>query len=172
MKKRMIHQLVGAMDERDEYQQREIDRELAFSGVLLWYLSMGLMLIMIIADTAQQSFTVYPVLLFVINMVYAGYVTVSIKRKQLDESDTLNWREYEEKKKKLRSSSVKGGAVWMLFMLIMMEYVLPVLGGGEVALTGVRFMIWGMAAVVFAGLFYLFAVSRLNKPEEEDKVQH
>lgn len=171
MKERMIHQLVGALDERDEYQRKEIHRELAFSGVLLWYLSMGLMVAMIIADAARQTFTLYPILLFVMNMVYAGYVTVSVKRRQLDESDTVTWEEYESKKQKLRHSSVKGGGVWMLFMLIMMEYVLPVLGGGEAALTAVSFLIWGVAAVVFAGLLYLYAVSRLNKPQEEDDEQ-
>lgn len=169
MKERMIHQLVGALDKRDEYQEQEIHKELAFSGVLLWYLSMGLMLVMIIADTVQQSFTVYPVLLFVINMVYAGYVTMTVKRRQLDESDTMTWTEYNEKKKRLRRSSVKGGVVWMLFMLIMMEYVFPLLAGGDVAFTAVSVLIWAVSAAVFASLLYFYAIARLNKPEEEDE---
>lgn len=168
MKDKLLNQMVGAMDERDEYQKQEIHKEMAFSGIILWYLSMALMLFMVVWDTMQQAFTLYPVLLFVINMVYAGYMMVAVKKKQLDESDCATWDEYEEKKKKLKSSAIKGGIVWVLFMLIAMEYMLPVIGGNEVSLSIGSFVVWGVAGAVFSILYYGFSKSRLNKPIEEE----
>ena len=42
MKTKIFNHFIGAIDARDEYQQQEIYKELAFTGILLYYVTMTL----------------------------------------------------------------------------------------------------------------------------------
>ncbi|MDV2582383.1 hypothetical protein [Alkalibacillus haloalkaliphilus] len=55
MKNKVINHFVGTLDNRDECQQQEIYKELAFSGIILWYLTMLSMFVSLVIDTMQNT---------------------------------------------------------------------------------------------------------------------
>ena len=81
MKNKLLNHFIGVMDDRDEYQQQEIYKELAFSGMLLWSLSMLLMLVSIVIDTIQNTISFSTPALLMINMIYAFYITIRLLKR-------------------------------------------------------------------------------------------
>ncbi|WP_228409480.1 DUF3278 domain-containing protein [Radiobacillus deserti] len=163
MKNKILNRFVGVVDDRDEYQRSEIYKELAFSGILLWYLTMILMFISLIIDTIQHTLSFATPALFIINMAYAMMTVIKIRRKHLDETDCASEEEYEEKKKQLKKTSTLAGAQWGLFMLIFMEYVSPYLSTGEIDVSWWNVIIWIGGGVFFGMSLYLFSKSKLQK---------
>ncbi|MGX1724965.1 hypothetical protein [Bacillus haynesii] len=84
MKNQVLNRFIGAVDDRDEYQRYEIYKELAFSGVLLWYLSMLLMFISLIIDTIQNTLSFATPSLFMINMIYGAMIIIKMRKKHHD----------------------------------------------------------------------------------------
>ncbi|MGY0694570.1 DUF3278 domain-containing protein [Virgibacillus sp. FSP13] len=163
MKSKLLNRFIGALDERDEYQQQEIYKELAFSGMLLWCLTMLLMLISLVTDTIHNKLSFVTPSLFLINMVYAIFILVRLRKKHLDDTDCASIEEYEDKKKRLRKSSALAGILWGLFMLIMMQYLFPYLSTGEIDVSWQNILIWGIAGIFFGTALYWISKSKLKK---------
>ncbi|GGN53549.1 DUF3278 domain-containing protein [Oceanobacillus indicireducens] len=163
MRNKLINRFIGAIDDRDEYQQQEIYKELALSGMLLWYLTMLLMVVGLIVDTIHNKLSFLTPALFIINMVYAGIIMSRLRKKQLDDTDCASIEEYEEKKKRLKKSSTFGGVLWGLFMLIFMQYVFPYLSTGEIDVSWLKVLIWGIGGIFFGSMMYWFSKSKLQK---------
>lgn len=163
MKNKIINHFIGAIDNRNEYQQQEIYKELAFSGILLWYLTMSLMFISLIIDTIQNTLSLATPLLLVINMIYAIIVMIRIRKKHLDETDCASIEEYEEKRKQLKKASSLAGIQWGLFMLILMEYVSPYLSTGEIDVRWWGILTWALGGMFFGMIMYWLSKSKLKK---------
>lgn len=68
------------LDDRDEYQRNEIYEELAFSGILLWFLTTLLMVISFVMDVFQNSLSFTTIALIIINMVYVIIITIRLRK--------------------------------------------------------------------------------------------
>ncbi|MFC1283878.1 DUF3278 domain-containing protein [Bacillus paralicheniformis] len=163
MKNQILNRFIGAVDDRDEYQRYEIYKELAFSGVLLWYLSMLLMFISLIIDTIQNTLSFATPSLFMINMIYGAMIIIKMRKKHLDETDCASIEEYEEKKKRLKKTSFLAGFQWGLSMLVFMEYVSPYLSTGEINVSWWNILIWVLGGIFFGMTMYWFSKSKLQK---------
>ncbi|GAA0494101.1 hypothetical protein GCM10008986_20770 [Salinibacillus aidingensis] len=163
MKNKILNRFIGAVDDRDEYQRHEIYKELAFSGILLWYLTLFLMFISLIFDTIHNTLSFATPSLFIINMVYAGIVIVKIRRKNLDETDCASLEEYEEKKKQLKITSTLFAVQWGFFMLFFMEYVSPYISTGEIDVDWWDVVIWLIAGAFFGMTQYSISKSKIQK---------
>lgn len=163
MKDQLLNRFIGVLDDRDEYQRYEIYKELAFSGIMLWYLSMFLMFISLIIDTIHNTLSFATPSLLLINMVYALMTVIKIRKKQLDETDCASVEEYEEKKKQLKKASSLAGFQWGLFMLVFMEYVSPYLSTGEIDVSWWNILIWLLGGLFFGMTMYGVSKSKLQK---------
>lgn len=163
MKNKLIKRFIGAIDDRDEYQLQEIHKELAFSGILLWCLTMLLMFASLVVDTIHNTLTFITPALLIINMVYAIIVVSKLRKKRLDDTDCASIEEYKEKKKRLKKSSTIAGVAWGIFMFIFMQYIFPYLSIGEIDVSWWDVLIWVFAGVFFGTATYWFSRSKLRK---------
>ncbi|SET74291.1 Protein of unknown function [Salinibacillus kushneri] len=163
MREKLLNHFIGAVDNRDEYQQHEIYKELAFSGILLWYLSMLLMFVSLILDTIHNQFSLMTLLLFIINMVYATLIMTRLRKRQLDETDCASIEEYRDKRKRIKKSSILAGIQWGLFMFFIMQYLFPYLSTGEIVVNWVQTVIWGIGGILYGTLLYQISKSKLKK---------
>lgn len=163
MKNQILNRFIGVMDDRDEYQLFEIHKQLAFSGILLWYLSMILMFISLVIDTTQNTLSFSTPALLIINMVYAVMTLIRLRKKQLDETDCASIEEYEEKKKQLKKTSFIIGIQWGLFMIVFMGYVSPYLSTGEIDVSLPVILTYALGGIFFGGTMYWFSKSKLKK---------
>ncbi|MFB6649257.1 DUF3278 domain-containing protein [Bacillus toyonensis] len=160
---KLYNHFIGAMDERDEYQKQEINKELAFSGMILWYLNMIAMIIMLIVDTINNTMSIGTIITFVINMIYAGYLLRNIEKKKLNDTECTTKEEYLEKKKKLKIKSLKAGILWAFQMFILMCYIFPYLSSKTISVSLFDIIIWSGGGIFFGGCIYLIALSNLKK---------
>ncbi|RPF50654.1 DUF3278 domain-containing protein [Aquisalibacillus elongatus] len=163
MKQKLLKQFIGVLDDRDEYQKHEIYKELAFSGIVLWYLSMTLMFVSLVMDTMSNQISLVTVLLFLVNMVYAFMITIRIRKKGLDETDCESEEEYINKIKQLKKSSTLAGVFWGLTMLVLMDYIFPYISTGNITFNAVNLVTWALGGSVFGAVFYFVSKSRLKK---------
>lgn len=163
MRNKILNRFIGVQDDRDEYQLYEIHKELAFSGIMLWYLTILLMTISLIIDTIYNTLSFATPSLFIVNMIYAILTLIKIRKKQLDETDCASIEEYDKKKKQLKKSSFIAGIQWGLSMLILMEYVFPYLSTGKLNLEWWNVLIWLSGGMLFGITMYWFSKSKLQK---------
>lgn len=163
MKNKLLKRFIGAIDDRDEFQLQEIHKELAFSGILLWYLTMLLMFASLVVDTIHNTLTFITPALLIINMVYAINVVSKLRKKHLDDTDCASIEEYKEKKKRLKKSSTIAGVAWGIFMLILMQYIFPYLSTGDIDVSWWDVLIWIFAGVCFGTAIYWLSRSKLRK---------
>jgi len=163
MKNKLLNHFIGVMDDRDEYQQQEIYKELAFSGVLLWYLSMLLMLVSIVVDTVQNTMSFSTPALLIINMIYAFYITIRMRKKEVDSTDCASIEEYEEKKKYLKKKCTFGGIIVSLTVLLFNQYLFPYLSTGEINTSWANLLSGVIAGLFFGFVMYWFSKSKLQK---------
>lgn len=163
MNKKLLNLFIGAIDERDEYQQQEIYKEFAFSGIVLWFFTMLLMFLSIVLDTIHDQLSFITLSLLAINMLYAIYVTRRLQKKQLHSTDCASLEEYKEKKKRLKKSSALAGSLWSIFMVIVMQYLFPYLSTGEINVSWANILTWFVAGGAFSVALYWFSKSKLIK---------
>ncbi|MES5849433.1 MULTISPECIES: DUF3278 domain-containing protein [unclassified Bacillus cereus group] len=160
---KLYKHFIGAIDERDEYQKQEINKELAFSGMILWYLNMIAMFIMLIVDTINNTMSIGTIITFIINMIYAGYLIRNIEKKKLNDTECTTKEEYLEKKKKLKKQSLKAGIYFSFQMFILMCYIFPYLSSGTISISLFDIIIWSGGGIFFGVSIYLVALSNLKK---------
>ncbi|MFA9560157.1 hypothetical protein ACERII_22840 [Evansella sp. AB-rgal1] len=163
MKNNILNSFIGVVDDRDEYQRHEIYKELAYSGIVLWHLTMLLMFVSLIIDTIQKTSSFATLALFIINMIYAIMTIIKLGKKNLDETDCASIEEYEEKKKQLKKMSIIGGFQWGLFMIFLLEYVLPYLRNGVLDVSWFNVVVWSIGGMFFGLITYWFSRSKLKK---------
>ncbi|WP_106768750.1 hypothetical protein [Paenibacillus faecalis] len=163
MKNQILNRFIGVIDERDEYQLQEIYKELAYSGILLWGLSVLVMFVSLIIDTINNELSFSTPALFIINMIYATMVTARLRKKQLDATDCVSMDEYIEKKNLLKKSAVFAGIQWGLSMIILMEFIFPYLSTGEINVRWWSLFIWTLVGMISGVIFYRFLKSKLKK---------
>lgn len=163
MKHQIFNHFIGAIDERDEYQQQEIYKELAFTGILLYYMTMLLMMISFIIDLVQQTFSIMSPVLLVVNIVYSYLIMIRLNKKEWMVTDCATPEEYEMNVRKLKRSSTLAGINWGLLMLLWMEYLMPFISREEIMFSWIDLVIWTIGGAVFGVAMYYFAKSKLEK---------
>ncbi|MER1956652.1 MAG: DUF3278 domain-containing protein [Solibacillus sp.] len=118
MKNQIFNHFIGAIDARDEYQQQEIYKELAFSGIILYYLLMLLMGTSLIIDLLQQTFSLITPILLIVTIGYSGFLMKRLNKKELMVTDCATPEEYEMNVHRLKRSSTLIGISWGLMMLL------------------------------------------------------
>ena len=166
MKNQIFNHFIGAIDERDEYQQQEIYKELAFSGILLYYTTMLLMMISFIIDLVTQSFSFITPILLVVNIGYSFLIVMRTNKKEWMSTDCATPEEYAMNIQKLKRSNTFVGICWGLMMLFWMEYLMPLISGEEVSFSWIGLISWGIGGVLFGVAMYYFAKSKLEKHYE------
>lgn len=162
-KEKIYTNFIGAMSERDEYQKQEINKELAFAGVGLWYLNMLAMFIMLVIDTMNQTTSIGTIIIFFINIIYANYIIIKMKKGNLNETECGTKEEFLEKKKILRNSSIKAGISWGLQMFVFMCYVFPYLSSEKISISSFDIFIWSGAGLFFGLSMYGLSMLNLKK---------
>ena len=163
MKNQIFNHFIGAIDARDEYQQQEIYKELAFTGILLYYMTMALMMISLINDLVQQTFSIMTPILLVVNIGYSALIMKRLNKKEWMATDCATPEEYELNVRKLKRSSTFAGISWGLAMLLWMEYLMPLISREEVSFSWIGVISWGIGGVFFGVAIYFVSKSRLEK---------
>lgn len=163
MKNKLLKRVIGFMDERDEYQLQEINKDLAFSGMILWILMMLLMLISLILDVIHDTFTFITAALLVVNMVYAIMVFSKVRRKGLDNTDCANVEEYEMKKQQVQKGAVRAGIFFTIAMIIFTGFVTPSLTAGKIELDWFSALTFIVLGPLYGVGIYLVGKSKLEK---------
>ncbi|MCG2353485.1 DUF3278 domain-containing protein [Staphylococcus epidermidis] len=163
MKNKFLKYFINTVDDRDEYQLREIYKELAFSGILLWYLTLLVMFISLIIDTINNTLNFSTIALFLLVMVYSINIVLKLRKKRLDDTDCASLEEYKDKKEKLKKKSTIAGITWGVFMFIMMQYIFLFLSYGSIDVSWWDVLIWGIAGLAFGTIIYWSSVSKLQK---------
>lgn len=163
MKNKFLKYFINTVNDRDEYQLREIYKELAFSGILLWYLTLLIMFISLIIDTVNNTLNFSTIALFLLVMVYSINIVLRLRKKRLDDTDCASLEEYKDKKEKLKKKSTIAGITWAVFMFIMMQYIFPFLSYGSIDVSWWGVLIWGIAGLAFGTIIYWSSVSKLQK---------
>jgi len=168
LKDSILNHFIGAVDDRDEYQKQEIYKELALSGIIFYHLSMLLMVVSIVIDTFNNEMSIITPILLILNVGYSGYIGYRLSKKRLDTSDCATPEEYDAKKAKLKRSCTSAGIQWGLWMIIMMEYVLPLIGGEDLSLSWFNMTAWAIGGIAFGFFLYLVSKSKLQKQFNEE----
>ena len=163
MKNQILNRFIGVIDNRDEYQTQEIYKELAFSGMLLWGLTMLLMFISLVIDTIKNEVSFITLALLIVNLVYSSLLMVRLNRKQLDNSDCATIEEYNAKKSRLKRACTIAGIQWGLFMVILMEYIFPFLSKEAIQLSWINILIWFAGGLFFGIVMYAISKAKLKK---------
>lgn len=164
MKDQILNRFVGTMSDRDEYQKQEIYKELAYSGILLYWLCIFLMFICLLVDTYHHTLSVGTIGLLVIVMGYSVVFLQRIRKKQLDITEFTSEEEYKAAVGKLLKNSIKGGLLWGIQMFILMQYILPYIADGEIKPSWYTFLIFVVfGSTFFGGAIYLLAKSKMKK---------
>lgn len=167
MKEQIINRFIGVIDNRDEYQKQEIFKELAFSGIILYFFTIILMVGSFVIDTINNEISLITPALIILNIAYAGFITMRLNKKQLDVTDCVTPEEYELKKSKLKKSSTFAGLQWGLSMLLLMEYIFPLIGREKITFSWIQVIPWCLGGVAFGVCIYAFSNSKLRKHYEE-----
>jgi len=163
LKDSILNYFIGAFDERDEYQKQEIYKELALSGIIFYYLSMLLMLVSLVIDTFNNEMSIITPILVILNVGYSGYIGYRLRKKQLDTSDCATPEEYDAKKAKLKRSCIIASIHWGFWMIVMMEYILPFIGGDDLSLSWFNMIAWIIGGIAFGFFLYLISKAKLQK---------
>ena len=168
MKDSILNHFIGAVDDRDEYQKQEIYKELALSGIIFYHLSMLLMVVSIVIDTFNNEMSIITPILLILNVGYSGYIGYRLSKKRLDTSDCATPEEYDAKKAQLKRSCMIASMQWVLWMIIMMEYVLPFIGGENLSLSWIPMLAWLIGGIVLGFFLYFVSKSKLQKQFNEE----
>lgn len=163
MKNKFLKYFINTVDDRDEYQLREIYKELAFSGILLWYLTLLIMFISLIIDTVNNTLNFSTIALFLLVMVYSINIVLRLRKKRLDDTDCASFEEYKDKKEKLKKKIynrrynvgclyVHYGAVYFSFFILWLD-----------RRKLVRCLDMGNSGLAFGTIIYWSSVSKLQK---------
>ena len=163
MNNKLLNRFIGNLDDRDEYQKQEIYKELAFWGVLLWTSTMLLMFASFIADTIRNSLSFITIALLIINMLYAGILTIRLRKNHLDETDCATMEEYEIKKRRLRKSSLLAGSVFGILLIFFNLYLFPYLSSGTIEFSLFTLSVSVITAIGYGMAMYYVAKSKLKK---------
>jgi len=163
MNNKLLNRFIGNLDDRDEYQKQEIYKELAFWGVLLWTSTMLLMFASFIADTIRNSLSFITIALLIINMLYAGILTIRLRKNHLDETDCSTMEEYEIKKRRLRKSSLLAGSVFGILLIFFNLYLFPYLSSGTIEFSLFTLSVSVITAIGYGIAMYYVAKSKLKK---------
>lgn len=163
MKDSILNHFIGAFDKRDEYQKQEIYKELALSGIIFYYLSMLLMLVSLVIDTFNNEMSIITPILVILNVGYSGYIGYRLRKKQLDTSDCATPEEYDVKKAKLIRSCIIVSIQWGFWMIVMMEFILPFIGGEKLSLSWISMLAWILGGLALGLFLYLLSKSKLQK---------
>ncbi|MEK4532145.1 hypothetical protein [Solibacillus sp. FSL K6-1554] len=163
MKNQIFNHFIGAIDTRDEYQQQEIYKELAFTGILLYYVTIVLMMVSLITDLVQQTVSIMTPILLIVNIGYSILIMKRINKKEWMATDCATPEEYEINVRRLKRSSTFGGISWGLMMLLFMEYLMPLISREEISFSWIGVISWGIGGALFGTAIYYISKSKLVK---------
>lgn len=163
LEKKLFKHYIGYLDERDEYQQSVIYETLAKVNMYSFYLITILMMGSLVIDSINHRFTFGTIALFFIQQFNAYFITIKIRKSDVDTTEFYDNATYMLQLKKLKKQAIMAGVRWALSMLIMMEYIFPALEGEQIRLSLFSVIIWGLAGVFFGGSMYLFGRLKLTR---------
>ncbi|KUP26412.1 hypothetical protein [Paenibacillus sp. DMB5] len=91
----MLKPFIGYLEERDEYQQGEIHKILAGACMYAFFLTTGLMLISLVIDTLNHSFTFGTVALFLVNQFLSYFIMFRLRKTGIAETEFEIEADYE-----------------------------------------------------------------------------
>ena len=94
---------------------------------------MALMVISLINDLVQQTFSIMTPILLVVNIGYSALIMKRLNKKEWMATDRATPEEYEMNVHKLKRSSTLAGISWGLMMLLWMEYLMPLISREEIS---------------------------------------
>lgn len=163
LEEKLFKHYIGYLDERDEYQQSVIYKTLAKVNMYSFYLISLLMMVSLIFDSVNHRFTFGTVALFFIQQFNAYYISIKLRKSGVDTTEFDDNTTYLIQLKKLKKQSIMAGTQWGIWMLIMMDYIFPVLEGEKIEGGLISVIIWTCGGAFFGGAMYLFGKLKLTK---------
>lgn len=163
----MLKHFVGYIEDRDEYQQGVINKVLAKACMYIFFLTTILMLISLIIDTMNHTFTFGTIALLIVQQFVSYYVFTKLKKAGITDSEYDIEADYKIKINQLKRGCLIAGAQWGFIMLVLMEFLLPTLAGEEVRLDLVSCGIWIVAGGVFGTVLYFMQRKNIKMVKEE-----
>ncbi|MEK5447620.1 DUF3278 domain-containing protein [Paenibacillus sp. FSL R7-0331] len=167
LEKRMLKPFVGYLEERDEYQQGEIHKILASACMHAFYVTTALMLISLIVDTINGTFTFGTIALFIVNQFVAYYIQIRLKKTGIAETEYDAEADYERTILRLKKKFIFAGAQWGFTMLILMEFLLPALAGEKLEIHLFSILIWLLAGAAFGICTYFLQKRNIKMFKEK-----
>lgn len=162
LEEKLFKHYIGYLDERDEYQQSVIYKTIAKVNMYSFYLISILMIGSLIFDSVNHRITFGTVALFFIQQFNAYYILIKLRKNGVDETEFYDNTTYLLQLKKFKKQSVMAGTQWGLFMLIMMDYIFPVLEGEQIRIDLISVIIWIFGGAFFGGAMYLFRKRKIT----------
>ncbi|MEK4848316.1 DUF3278 domain-containing protein [Paenibacillus sp. FSL H7-0756] len=163
IEKRMLKPFIGYSEERDEYQRAEIHRILAVACMQALYLTSGLMLISLIIDTLNHTFTFGTMALFIVQQFVAYYILIRLRKTGVAETEYDTDADYEQIIKALKKKFFLAGAQWGITMFVLMEFLFPALAGDKIDIRLFNILIWCTAGAAFGIITYFLQKRNIKK---------
>lgn len=155
---RMKRRLLGRRQALDDGERQRLDRVLADGAILVfYYLGTVLMVISLVVDAyTHQRITVSfgTAALLGIQLVFSMYVIRASKKAGLSAPEPLPSSDHALAHKRLKCESLLAGLGWGIFMMLVMNVLLPWLAGQPVKQDLFQWLIWFVGGSVFGWLMY------------------
>lgn len=163
LEKKMLKPFVGYLEERDEYQQGEIYKILAGACMHAFYLTTVLMLISLIVDTMNRTFSFGTIALFIVNQLVSYYILFRLRKTGIAETEYDIEADYQKTIKTLKKKFTLAGIQWGFTMIVLMEFLLPALAGEELKIRWSSLLIWFIGGAAFGVVTYFLQKRNIKK---------
>lgn len=163
LEEKLFNRYIGFIDERDEYQKSVIYKTLAKLNMYSFYLISILMLISLIFDTISHRFTFGTFALFFIQQFNAYYILIKLRKSGVDITEVYDNITYLKQLKRLKKQSIIAGIQWAFFMIIMNNYIFPMISSGDIIVNTKSVVIWSLGGLFFGVVIYFLGKGKLKK---------
>ncbi|MDO4904569.1 MAG: DUF3278 domain-containing protein [Lautropia sp.] len=161
LEQRLKRRLIGGRGPLDEGKEREINQVLAGLATWSFYLTTGLMLISLLVDVhgwdARHHRVSFGTLaLLALQQFSAYYLFIRMRKSDVLDCRVASDTDYRRELLLLRRSSAWSGLGWGVWMMAMMNWLLPMIADEPVKTGFVHYVIWLAGGVVFGWIMYVW----------------
>lgn len=158
----MYKRFIG-FDNRDEYQEKEINKKLALGCIFSFYLLIIFTAISLVVDTINHTISFGTIALFLLLEFISIYVFIGFRKSKVDTTECYSEEEYKLEIKKLKKSNLFGGIFWGISMFVFMEMLRPFLTGESFYINFFNILVWSIGGFIFGTAMYFIEKRKLKK---------
>ncbi|HHX68093.1 MAG: DUF3278 domain-containing protein [Miniphocaeibacter sp.] len=159
----LYKRFIGFNNNRDEYQEKEINKKLALGYIFAFYMILVLMMISFIIDTVNHTISFGTVALFLLLEFISLYIFIGIRKNKIDTTECYSQEEYRLAIKKLKKNSLFIGIFWGVSIFLFTEMLSPFLTGENFNIKFFSIIIYSIGGFIFGTIMYFLEKSKLKK---------